>query len=237
MSERATEPVLSATLVARRDLAPQVVLLRFRMEAGQHLIWAPGQYLALSTADAPGTAIPYSIASAREPARGDEFELAVSTNGGQELLARLQLGTRVFVSSPQGSFVWVPARGATLLVGMGTGLAPLRAILQASLADAATHPVSLLFGARSEADILWHDEFTRLAARDPRFSFEPTLSRPAGAWPGRSGRVQDHLASVLRGLPEASVYLCGSRAMVTDCVERLTSRLGVDPARIRSEAH
>jgi NAD(P)H-flavin reductase len=236
VSERATEPVLSATLVARRDLAPQVVLLRFRMDAGQQLIWAPGQYLTLSTADAPATAIPYSIASAPEPSLAGEFELAVSTNGGQELLARLQLGTRVLVSNPQGRFVWVPARGATLLIGMGTGLAPLRAILQASLAHEATHPIGLLFGVRSEADILWHEEFTRLAERNPRFSFEPTLSRPGSAWLGRSGRVQEHLAQVLRGLPEVSVYLCGSRAMVEDCIERLNT-LGVDPARIRSEAH
>jgi NAD(P)H-flavin reductase len=213
-----------------------VVLLRFRMHAGERLSWEPGQYLFLSTADAPRTAIPYSIASAPELGREGEFELAVSANGGQDLLARLHLGASVFVSSPQGRFVLEPAGGRTLLIGMGTGLAPLRAMLQALLQREGTEPVTLLFGARSEADILWGDEFTRLAQRDPRFSFEPTLSRPSSAWRGRIGRVQDHLAELVAGLHEVSGYLCGSRTMVADCVERLMA-LGVSASRIRSEAH
>lgn len=207
------------------------------MNAGEPLSWAPGQYLTLSTVDAPELATPYSIASAPEREREGEFDLAVSANGGQDLLARLHLGARVFVSGPRGHFVWAPAPGHTLLIGMGTGLAPLRAILQASLDHGATGSVTLLFGARSEADILWRDEFSQLARRDPRFVFEPTLSRPDATWRGRVGRVQDHLSEVVAGLPEPSVYLCGSRAMVGDCVERLIGELGVDPARIRSEAH
>lgn len=207
------------------------------MHAGDRLDWEPGQYLTLSTADAPDEAIPYSIASAPQRASEGEFELAVSANGGQDLLARLHLGAKVFVTSPQGRFVWEPLPGATLLIGMGTGLAPLRAILQALLERDASDLVTLLFGARSEADILWRDEFARLAERDARFSFEPTLSRPESTWRGRIGRVQDHLSDIVAGLPDVSVYICGSRAMVGDCVQRLIEELGVDPTRVRSEAH
>jgi CDP-4-dehydro-6-deoxyglucose reductase len=236
VSEDAARP-LSATLIARRDLAPGVVLLQFKMTAGEHLRWQAGQYLTLSTADAPELLTPYSIASAPEREREGEFDLAVSANGGQELLARLHLGARVFVSGPQGRFVWEPVPGALLLVGMGTGLAPLRAILQAALDHAATTAVTLLFGARTEADILWRDEFTELAARDSRFAFEPTLSRPSATWRGRTGRVQDHLREIAARSPDVSAYLCGSRAMVGDSVQRLIEESGVDPTRIRSEAH
>jgi CDP-4-dehydro-6-deoxyglucose reductase len=236
VSERAWQP-LSATLVARRDLAPDVVLLRFRMRDGDRLTWEPGQYLTLSTADVPDAAVPYSIASAPERAREGEFELAVSANGGQELLSRLHLGARVFVTSPQGGFVWEKRSGATLLIGMGTGLAPLRAMLQALLEEDTNDRVTLLFGARSEADILFRDELVELAERHARFSFEPTLSRPGSAWRGRTGRVQDHLSGVVAGLPDASAYICGSRAMVGDCVQRLIEEHGIDPSRIRSEAH
>lgn len=207
------------------------------MREGEALRWQPGQYLTLATHDAPETAVPYSIASALEGTPPGEFELAVSANGGQDLLARLHPQAQVFVSPAQGRFVWEPALGATLLVGMGTGLSPLRAMVQALLARAANDPVTLLFGARSEADILFRDEFTELAGRERRFSFEPTLSQPSAVWRGRVGRVQDHLSGIVADLRDISAYICGSREMVADCVARLTGPLGVNPARVRSEAH
>lgn len=227
----------SARLIARRPLGPGVVLLRFRVAEGDHLTWLPGQHLTLATYDQPETAVPYSIASAPEQEASDEFELAVSANGGQELLARLQLRTQVYLTPPEGRFVWKPTSGATLLVGMGTGLSPLRAMLQAALALSDHDPVVLLFGARSEADILFRDEFAELAARQPRFSFQPTLSQPGAAWRGRAGRVQDHLSGIVANLSDVSAYVCGSRAMVADCVARLTGELGVSPGRVLSEAH
>jgi CDP-4-dehydro-6-deoxyglucose reductase len=218
-------------------LGPGVVLLRFRMLAGDRLIWLPGQHLTLATYDQPETAVPYSIASAPEEGAASEFELAVSANGGQELLARLQLRTQVYLTPPEGRFVWKRAPGATLLVGMGTGLSPLRAMLQAALAPADHDPVVLLFGARSEADILFREEFAELAERKPRFSFQPTLSQPGAAWRGRAGRVQDHLPGIVANLRDITAYICGSRAMVADCVARLTGELGVSPPRVFSEAH
>jgi NAD(P)H-flavin reductase len=207
------------------------------MHPEDRLIWAPGQYLELSTADAPDIVIPYSIASAPRAAQPGEFELAVSANGGQDLLARVQPNVRLFVSTARGKFVWQPAPGATLLVGMGTGLAPLRAILQASLDREPGDRVTLLYGARSEADILWRDEFEPLAVRDSRFSFEPTLSQPGSGWRGRTGRVQEHLSAIVASLGQLSAYVCGSRAMVNDCVALLTGELGIEPARVRTEAH
>lgn len=228
---------LSATLIARRQLAPGVVLLRFRTHEGQHLTWLPGQHLTLATRDLPEAAVPYSIASAQEAASPGEFELAVSANGGQELLARLHPDAEVYVTPAQGRFVWRRTPGATLLVGMGTGLSPLRAMLQAALARADHDPLVLLFGARSEADILWREEFAELAVRAPRFAFEPTLTQPGAAWRGRVGRVQDHLLGVAGNLRDISAYVCGSRAMVADCVARLTDELGVEAARVLAEAH
>jgi NAD(P)H-flavin reductase len=193
--------------------------------------------LTLATYDQPETAVPYSIASAPEDGAASEFELAVSANGGQELLARLQLRTEVYLTPPEGRFVWKRVPGATLLVGMGTGLSPLRAMLQAALACSDHDPVVLLFGARSEADILFRDEFAELAERKPRFSFQPTLSQPGAAWRGRAGRVQDHLPGIVANLRDITAYVCGSRAMVADCVARLTGELGVSQPHVFSEAH
>src|SRR5690606_38150492 len=56
-----------------------------------------------------------------------------------------------------------------VLVATGSGLAPFRAVLQEELARTDGPPIGLLFGCRTQADILWRDELERWAAEVPRF--------------------------------------------------------------------
>lgn len=228
---------LSATVLERRELSLDVLLLRFRVVESQRLQWRPGQYIEITPERLAEVRIPYSIASAPERERPNEFELIVSTVGGRDVLAALTPGSVVHLSEPRGSFCFRDAGAPSLLVGIGTGLAPLRAMLQAGLASVTPKPMTLLIGARTEEHLLFRDEFRELAQRHPEFRFEPTLSRPSAAWRGRVGRVQEHLGSVLEALPGAAVYLCGSVPMVAECVAKLVGPLGVDRARVHSEAH
>lgn len=198
--------------------------------------WVPGQYVEISPTGAPDRGALFSIASAPRPERPLTFELAISNVGGRELLAPLSLGSTCSVSRAQGSFVRYPAPHSSLFIGIGTGVAPLRAMLQAALRLEEQDPLVLLVGARSRADLLWHEEFTALAAAHARFQYEPSLSEPDVSWSGRRGRVQLHLAELVRALPELRAYVCGSVPMVQDCVARLRTELGVHQERISSEA-
>ena len=235
----AAEPpdVLSAKVRKRSGLSKDVVLLRFGLDPGQSMSFRPGQHLELALGREPGTRVPYSIASAQHAEHPDEFELAVSTVGGRDFVAELEVGTPVFVSRPRGLFVWEDHGGSTLLVGIGTGIAPLRAMVQACLVTVPERPLTLLFGARTEADLLFGEELGALAARYPAFSFQPTLSQAQASWTGKRGRVQSHLAEVAARLSNPAAYVCGTRTMVLDCMEILVSRLEIDPVRIKSEAH
>jgi CDP-4-dehydro-6-deoxyglucose reductase len=171
-----------------------------------------------------------------DPKRPGEFELGVSNDGGKGLLAEIAPGKTLFVSSPAGSFVWQRRSSSTLLIGIGTGVAPLRAMLQAALDFETERSVTLLYGARSEAEILWNAEFVHLSRAESRFRFEPTLSQAGPHWQGRRGRVQDHLAELASDVPDASVYICGKTSMVADSIALLLD-LGIDPERVSSEAH
>jgi NAD(P)H-flavin reductase len=213
-----------------------VVLVRFRLAAGHRMAWQPGQYTEITIPDAPELTLPYSIASVSDPSKPDEFELALSSVGGQKLLEALPLGAHVLVAPARGKFVWEPAAGPALFIGIGTGIAPLRAMLNARLLHPSRERTVLLFGARAETDLLFREELELLTQAHTHFSFEPTLSRPVSDWCGRTGRVQSHLPHVLSDLRDPSAYVCGNRSMVNECVARLTE-LGVDPVRIRSEAH
>jgi NAD(P)H-flavin reductase len=230
-------PQYPATVIARRSLSPQVELIRLRLDADAALSWRPGQYTEITIPAAPQLSVPYSIASIPDPLAPNELELALPRIGGEELIQRLMLGARVLISQARGEFIWEPSTGPALFIGIGTGVAPLRAMLQARLRESGRERVVLLFGARSEADLLFREELEGLGRAHPHFSFEPTLSRPGRDWSGRTGRVQQHLSTLLAGIAgSTSAYLCGNRDMVADCAARLQA-LGVPVERVRSEAH
>lgn len=227
-------PSRIATISRRSALSRSTLLLQVRSDDSFH--WLPGQHIRLAPPGAPELAASYSIASAPDPSFPGQFELAMSLSATPELLAGLVPGRTLLVSEPRGAFVWEPAPGAALLLGIGTGIAPLRAMLQAALRTAPVAPVGLLLGARTEEDVLFHDELARLAERQPLFRFEPTLSRASEAWTGARGRVQDHLPRVVAAIDAARFFVCGTKTMVDESVACL-GRLGIDHTRILSESH
>ncbi len=220
-----------------RSLSPTVVSLELRCEQPQLPRWEPGQHVELVTSS-PARRIPYSVASFQRPTSPAELELAVAIDGARELLAEIEAGAALFVSPPRGTFVWRPAPGHSLLVGIGTGVSPLRAMLQAALAHDPLHRISLLYGARNEAELLWGDEFRKLASAHASFQFEPTLSSASANWQGRIGWVQAHLEGLAAPLlPALTAYVCGHPTMVDDCARRLTVGLGVPPTQVFCEAY
>jgi CDP-4-dehydro-6-deoxyglucose reductase, E3 len=232
--DAARDEPLAFSVVHRESLSETVLLVRLRRDA-HDFVWMPGQHVKAASPLAPEVFHYYSIASAPDPSAPGEFELAVSRAASPEVLAELQPGGSLLVSRARGAFFWEPGEGATLLVGMGTGIAPLRAMLQAALARS-TQPVRLLFGARTEADLLFRAEFEERARQEPHFRFEPTLTQPSSQWTGARGRVQDHLARVMQGLESVRAYLCGNIAMVGDAIACLNG-LGVSESAIRAESH
>jgi CDP-4-dehydro-6-deoxyglucose reductase len=108
--------------------------------------------------------------------------------------------------------------------------------LQEELAQPGGPPVALLFGCRTQADILWRDELERRQNEVPRFSLTVTLSRLDRDWRGATGYVQIHVPSLLAHLRPGVVLLCGLSPM-THAVEQALLSAGVDGARIRTEAY
>ncbi len=248
-------------LVEARPLTPHVRGLWFEVvsSSGQRadFRYDAGQYVELHVStDTDGIVKrAYSLASP-PPSDGPAgtFELAVTRvadGPGSEELHRLQVGAEIPMDGPIGLFTRIErhrrdavARGEpecpALFVGTGTGGAPLRAIIRDELAKRkeASH-LALLFGARTERDILWREELNALAHGDPRFTYDVTLSRGSAEWPGRRGYVQTHLRELLTRpeLARAHVYICGLSAMVSDVRDVLKRDLGVDRGRVHSERY
>ncbi|HEX6837556.1 MAG TPA: FAD-dependent oxidoreductase [Polyangia bacterium] len=230
-------------LVEGRMLSPSVRGLRFTAE-GPPPTYRPGQSMDLLVPTRGGLVMrrPYSVASAPGHAGPGALDFAVTrVEGGptSTALHALQPGAMVEAVGPNRG--WLARRDderqvAALLVATGSGLAPFRAVLQADLTAAQGPPIALVFGCRTQADILWRTELEQWAERVPRFSLTVTLSRPDAEWRGATGWVQRHVLEAVRRLDPGVVLLCGLSPM-TDAVERLLVGAGVAAARIRVEAY
>lgn len=243
-----------------RDLTPTVRALSFECTDGEPLRFIPGQWLNLhveqgagvGSSSGVGSAVAvsavaviekraYSIASAPDFVKPDRFELAVTrVNDGAVSLAlhALAVGSRLQMDGPHGFFTREGTETeAALFVGTGTGVCPLRSMLETELRNAEGPKLALLLGCRSEADILYRTELEALAARSARFDFAVTLSQPSASWRGLRGYVQTHLAARIERSAPPHVYICGLTRMVSEVRRVLKDELGYDRKRIHSERY
>jgi ferredoxin-NADP reductase len=224
-----------ARLVESREIAPEVRHLV--LEAPEPFAFTPGQfvYLHSRTGGAP-IKRPYSLASAPG---GRRFELClnhVREGVFSTYLFDLEPGAMLQLKGPYGIFGWRAPAHDSVLVATGTGITPFRSMLPSGLPAQGARQVTLLFGVRYERGILFRAEFEDTAARDPRFRFLPTLTRPEPDWRGRTGRVQEHLAEVIGGRRDLDVYICGLFEMVGQ-VRDLLLGWGFDKHRVIYERY
>jgi ferredoxin-NADP reductase len=203
--------------------------------AGQHYdvrLTAPDGYRAERS---------YSIAS--EPDRRGEIDLTVERLEDGEVSSYfhdvLVPGDRVEVRGPIGGyFVWdVGLGGPLLLIGGGSGVVPLMAMLRRRRAARSRVPTRLLYSSRAPEDVIYANELEQLsrAAGGPEVIYTFTRSQPPG-WTGYARRIdRPMLTDVARPLSEAPLtYVCGPTLFVEAAANGLLE-LGIAANRIRTE--
>ncbi|MET0343248.1 MAG: FAD-dependent oxidoreductase [Polyangiales bacterium] len=231
--------VRTARVVATRALSPSVQGLSLAFDDGP-LAFTAGQWLHLHVPTSAGIEKrAYSIASGPGVAPLELAITHVADGAASPVLCELEVGTSLPCDGPHGFFTRdAPAEPhPALLVGTGTGLCPLRSMLTEILATPGHPPMTLLFGVRTEADILYREELEAWAARDPSFRLEVTLSRPDASWRGRTGYVQTHVAELARDLAAPHVFICGLARMVGEVRALCKAELGLDRKRIHAERY
>ncbi|HEV2488833.1 MAG TPA: FAD-binding oxidoreductase [Candidatus Acidoferrales bacterium] len=224
------------------ELTPSTKHLEWEIIEGGTFEFYAGQFVSLRVPrDGQEEARPYSIASAP---RGDaRFDLCLNrVEGGyvSNYLCDLVAGAKVNINGPHGSFiVSQPVEQDVVFIATGTGIAPIRGMLADLLASSQTlsHDVWLLFGVRYPETILYRDEINTWAAKNPRFHFVPTLSRPPGSWSGKTGYVQDQLRQLFAERKDFKAYICGLKAMVDEVRFILKEEFGLDRKQIRFERY
>jgi ferredoxin-NADP reductase len=201
--------------------------------AGQHID------VRLTAEDGYQAQRSYSIASAPEdPTLALTVERLDDGEVSPYLTDELRPGDELELRGPIGGyFVWEEALGGPLqLIGGGSGVVPLHAVLRHWAAGARSVPAGLLYSARTLADIIYRNELERLAA-EAGAEVQLTLTRQwPDDWAGLRGRVnRDLLAQVVPDpARQPLVYVCGPTPFVEAVAEALVG-LGHDPGRVRTE--
>jgi ferredoxin-NADP reductase len=207
-----------------------------------HFAFVPGQWLSVKTNTPDGEEMTraYSIASVPSENGRVAFCLNRVQDGFMSnYLCNLDEGAKITFQGPFGDFILRPPLRDTVFIATGTGIAPFRSMLHWLLAEQDRHQDRqfwLLFGARTEHDLYYREEFEQLAARHDNFHFLPTLSRAGNQWKGLRGYVQQHLGEIVGMRTDMHAYICGLDKMVKANRELLKT-LGWDRTSIRYEKY
>ncbi len=229
----AAAPLAPAQVVAAWDETPELRAMRLRLVDGpQRTHERPGQVVKVHTG--VGEAY-FALASA--PSRDCVSDLLVK-RGGKVADAAVEAavpGRTLEVSAPFGKgFPYEDGHGRhVLLFAAGSGIAPVRALVQHLLAHREDFDqVTLFYGQRRGADFAYRKEHLAWERGGVRVVLCP--SQADEAWPGVRGRVQEVAASLAFGgaPPESSVaFVCGMTAMVDD-VRATLARFGIPPEHV-----
>jgi CDP-4-dehydro-6-deoxyglucose reductase len=180
----------------------------------------------------------YSIASMPDGTNVIELVIVYVENGAgtRYFFEEVKEGTELTLRGPHGIFV-LPAEMEKdlFLICTGTGIAPFRSMMHYIHQNNLPHGnIHLIFGTRSQQDLLYAEEMQLLAATVPGFHYHPTLSRED--WEGRKGYVHAVYEELCAGRQPAKFMLCGWRNMIDEAKERLLA-LGYDKKDIHLELY
>jgi ferredoxin-NADP reductase len=231
---------LAATVAADVTETPRVRSLVLDVpgwpghRAGQHVD------VRLTAEDGYQAQRSYSIASAPE---SQELVLTVERLEDGEvspyLVDEVRAGDVVELRGPIGGyFVWDASLDEPLLlVGGGSGVVPLMAMIRHRVAAGGSTPVRLLYSSRSLGDVIYREELDRLSSRSDGVEVIHTLTReqPSG-WRGYTRRIDaDMLREIAWPAADSPIaFVCGPTRLVEAVAEGLVD-VGYEPGRVRTE--
>lgn len=203
-----------ATVLSKESLNTDVIRLRLTRPEGY--AYLPGQFLNL-TNDA-GVSRSYSLASV--PELDDFLELQIRYVLGGQVSAwvaeKLQAGDSVTISQAAGECSYIAGREEQplLLVGTGTGLAPLMGIARDALQQGHRGPIHLYHGSSTADGLYLVDELKAMDGANASFHYHPCVSRGTPPDGVHAGRAADVALEDFAQLSGWRVYLCGREDMV-----------------------
>jgi len=200
--------------VALDRLTHDIKRVRLEVLAGGPFVFSAGQYARVAFRGQP--ARDYSMANGPTEATLEFHIRALADGRSSHYVARhLTLGEEVALEGPFGTSHWRPTHiGPVLAIAGGSGLAPIKSIVETALRHGVAQPIRLYFGVRDERDLYLEEHFAALARHHPNLGFIPVLSEPRRATRRRTGFVHDAVRADHASFAGWKAYLAGPPVMV-----------------------
>jgi CDP-4-dehydro-6-deoxyglucose reductase len=226
---------MPARVIEKKLLAPDVMLIRIRLPSAQRLQFLAGQYLEILLPEGKRRA--FSIAS--PPQSEDEIELHIRhVDGGGFtgwVFDEMKERDILRLEAPLGTFFIRNDRldRPMIMMGGGTGFAPLKSMLEDLLAHQDKRPVHLFWGARSQADLYLHEQARQWAEQNSHIRYSSALLEPGDEVPPDCfhGVVHEAVLQQYADLSGFDIYMSGPPAMI-DVSRKAFIEHGAEKGRI-----
>jgi len=215
--------VLATKVAAIDDATHDIKRVRLEVVSGGPFDFSAGQFASVTFETCP----PRDYSMANVP--GDPvLEFHVRRSPGATVSAyvaeRLKIGDPVRVEGPFGaSHLRESHRGPIIAVAGGSGLAPIKSIVERALGLGMPQHIYFYFGVRTERDLYLHDHFAELAKKHPTLHFIPVLSEGDGLT-RRCGLVHEAVAADFDEFDGCKAYLAGPPVMVEAATRLMEQR-------------
>ena len=215
-------------------------MTRLGLELEQPFKFWAGQYVDIMV---PGSGLVRSFSMANPPGGNQlDFIIKIYPDGAfsSVLDKELKIGDQLEIKGPYGiCFRHENRSGRMILVGGGSGMAPLWSIVNDLARSGEQRQLTFFYGARTQRDLFYLDRIEAIGKVLRDFRFVPALSHePAGTdWKGESGFIHEVVARHLRGADlddETEAYCCGPPPMI-EATAPVLQVSGVLPERIHIE--
>lgn len=226
--------LLACKVVSLDDATHDIKRIRLEIVSGGPFDFSAGQFASVTFEGCP----PRDYSMANVP--GDpilEFHVRRTAGGATSahVWEKLNVGHSVRVEGPFGaSYLRESHRGPIIAVAGGSGMAPIRSIVERALQKQLPQHIYFYFGVRSERDLYLHDHFAALAEKHNTLHFIPVLSE-GGESSLRQGLVHEAVAQDFDEVDGCKAYLAGPPVMV-EAATLLLEQRGMRRTDIHADA-
>jgi len=181
--------------------------------------FTPGQFVMVAREDNPKVRRAFSIASAQSK---NTFELCIREfpDGGlSTTLCKSREKDRLLIDGPYGNFTLRETEADLILIAAGTGIAPIRSMLQ-SVKDT-NKKIWLLYRFKDLSDYLYKNELEKIARENKNIQVIASTNKNGSEWTGETERIQNFFAKYITDINNKEVYICGPPDMVRDTIKYL----------------
>lgn len=216
---------LPAKVASLRKLAPDVMEMLLKLPETSRLAFRAGQYIEFLLPD--GRRRAFSLANA--PTNDQYLELHLRhVPGGHftgQVFNEMEEKSLLRIEGPHGTFFVRDSERPKILIGGGTGFAPLKGMVEQLVEEDNKTPVHLYWGVRAKTD-LYHEALANKWEQYGYLKFIPVLSEPeeADQWEGRTGFVHQAVAEDFDDLSGYDVYMSGPPPMINAAKEAFAEK-------------